>query len=345
MGYTMKAWELGSEFHWQGIPEGSYIDLPGPSAFFGTGRVALLSIWRLLSVDPESTLHIPEYFCPEVVNWCREQGIVVRRYPDGPFQVRPELEDSSLKAGDVVLAVNYFGVSDGNFWRSWERMGVTLVEDHTHDPFSSWAKNSTADYAFSSLRKTVPIPDGALVWSPKGWELPKLLDGDLQGSSLKLAAMILKREYLEHPLSGLKQVFRELQVAGESLLSLSNNCPLTPWSRFLLSVGYPAAWREQKLSNLRLFFDLIRELGFVKPLFTSWPVGHCPFNALLEFGSRKKRDEMRRRLCSSNIYAAVHWDMTSDNKECEDFCGRTLTVPVDHRYGEADICRLAAAFR
>ncbi len=340
----MKAWELGSEFHWQGIPEGPYIDLPSPSTYFGTGRVALLSICRLLGVN-SGILHIPEYFCPEVVNWFQDQGIVVRRYVDGPFQESPELEYSYLNAGDILLAVNYFGVSDGTFWRSWEYPGVTLVEDHTHDPFSSWAKNSTADYAFASLRKTLPIPDGALVWSPKGRKLPELFDGDVKGSSLKLAAMILKKEYLEDPFPSLKQTFREMQVAGEARLSRSNNCPMSPWSKFLVLAGYPTAWRERKLANLLLFYDLIRGNESFKPYFTSWPEGHCPFNALLEFSDRKKRDEMRSRLCSSNIYTSVHWDMTSGNSKCNDFCGRVLTIPVDYRYGEADIYRLAEAFQ
>ena len=67
----------------------------------------------------------------------------------------------------MVVGVNYFGVREAEPWQAWrERTECILVEDHAHDPASAWATTSTADYAFSSLRKTLPVPDGAILWSP-----------------------------------------------------------------------------------------------------------------------------------------------------------------------------------
>ena len=74
-----------------------------------------------------------------------------------------------------MLAVNFFGIRKGKAWQDWlsQHKDIILIEDHTHDPFSTWAQQSTAHYAMASLRKTLPIPDGAILWSPQKMSLPK----------------------------------------------------------------------------------------------------------------------------------------------------------------------------
>ena len=49
---------------------------------------------------------------------------------------------------DLVMAVNYFGVRTKEPWERWRsRHDCIVLEDHSHDPVSSWALTSTADYA------------------------------------------------------------------------------------------------------------------------------------------------------------------------------------------------------
>ena len=89
----------------------------------------------------------------------------------------------SRAKNDVVLAVNYFGVRAGEPWQQWrEKHACVLLEDHSHDPVSGWAQSSRADYAFSSLRKTMPVPDGAILWSPLGHPLPITADTEFPGA-------------------------------------------------------------------------------------------------------------------------------------------------------------------
>ena len=73
----------------------------------------------------------------------------------------PRWETIGAGRGDAVLAVNFFGAGTGTGWAD-QRAAADwlLVEDHSHDPFSPWAVGSNADFAFSSLRKTLPVPDG-----------------------------------------------------------------------------------------------------------------------------------------------------------------------------------------
>ncbi len=338
-------WELGSEFHWPGIPQGPFLKWPEPHIMFASGRASLLSIFQILQNDFSKTLFVPDYFCQEVATWWVEQGIIIKRYTDGPHLAEPVWETLAVSKGDAVLSVNYFGVRDGNIWDRWRETndGVLLIEDHSHDPVSGWALSSKADFAFASLRKTFPVPDGGILWSPKGLPLPdEPACSDWRGSALKLAAMILKKEYLEGKDDHVKEIFRSYQVEGEFFIGESQSVAISPWSRFLLSFGYPIGWRESREENVRTFLDLIDRSTIAEPLFTNWPMNHCPFNAVLLFSSKAIRDKFRLRLIDAHIYPTVHWELSnSTSPDIRGLSGRILTFPVDHRYAKNDINRVA----
>jgi hypothetical protein len=314
---------------------------------YASGREALLAAWRNLKDDPARALFVPDYFCDEVVSWWERRGVAIRRYGDGPYRPAPDWETLTVSPGDAVLAVNYFGVRDGKTWDSWRRAhgDVLLVEDHSHDPLSGWALDSVADYAFSSLRKTFPTPDGAILWSPSGLPLPdEPISGDWRGSALKLAAMVLKSDYLAgRKEESVKEAFRSFQIEGEKLLGEATEPGVSPWGRFLLATGFPIRWRERRKENVMMFMDLIAGIPSVRPLFTDWPASHCPLNAVLLFPTRGERDACSRHLVESGVYPSVHWEQRDgSSQESLDLSGRILTVPADQRYGRDDIMRVAS---
>lgn len=337
-------WEVGSEFHWLGVAEGPFVPWPSPGCLYQSGREALLGLWRLL--DKKNRLLVPEYFCGEVVEWWQKYGVNVCQYVDGPQLESPRWETLRVSPGDVVLAVNFFGVRDGKCWAEWRNQndGILLVEDHSHDPCSSWALGSRADYAFASLRKSFPVPDGAILWSPSNLILPdEPKQGDLTGSALKLSAMILKKDYLADGMESLKEVFREFQVKGEAMLADAPLKAISPWSRAILSFGFPVAWREQRRKNVQTLLAFISEVPTIQVLFTEWPTGCCPFAAILLFPSCKIRDQYRMRLINARIYPAVHWNLGSSTSPAAlDLSGRVLTIPVDQRYDDEDVKHIAS---
>jgi hypothetical protein len=313
---------------------------------FASGREALLCIWRVLQSANVNILYVPDYFCDEVVTWWEQKGIAIRRYTDGPHMTSPALETLTATHGDAVLAVNYFGVRDGAAWEEWSRKNkdVMLIEDHSHDPLSGWVSDSKADYAFASLRKTFPTPDGSILWSPKGLSLPEeQLEGDWAGSALKLAAMILKKDYLDSGEEFLKEAFREFQGKGETILGEASTSAVSPWSRFLLSSGYPVDWREQRKKNVKALLDLISSHPSIQPLFTEWPDNNCPFNVVLLFTSKEGRDQCRLRLISAGVYPSVHWELSpSATSDALALSNRVMTIPVDQRYDEEDMKYIAS---
>ena len=246
MSAVTEVWEVGGEFHLPVDPPGPYHRWPEGAVWYALGRHA---VEALLGQLRSPRLWLPDYFCHEVAARWRETA-VVELYEDDPRWPEPRWESLRTAPRDVVVAVNYFGVRRGAPWREWrEETSYVLVEDHAHDPASDWATTSTADYAFSSLRKTLPVPDGAILWSPRGLPLPDQPAGGADGSELKLAAMLLKGEYLERGDDGLKDRFRRLQLDGEERLAEAAVSGASAATRESLVRGVPLPWRARRSEN------------------------------------------------------------------------------------------------
>jgi hypothetical protein len=340
--------EIGGGFHWMPWLETGMVAWPEPNTLYSLGRDAVQGVWETLAASREpGTLFVPDYFCHEVTRAWVSSGITVLRYFDNPALSHPRWDDlNAAGPGDVVLAVNYFGIRPHEPWIDWraEHPGPVLIEDHSHDPGSSWALHSRADYAFASLRKVLPVPEGAVVWSPQGHVLPAARAVRFPiGSALKLAAMLLKGAYLDgcpDP-ERTKDRFRDLQAEGERRLAMQALAGPAPWGRASLVGGYPPQWRERRETNVRRLLDLLEDQTPGAALFRSWPSGHCPFAAVLLFPSPELRELARGRLIAADVYPTVLWTMDRQaTAESRDLAGRILCLPADQRYGRSDMERI-----
>jgi len=341
---TATRWEVGSEFHLPVDPPGPYHRWPEGSVWFALGRHALQALLRRLRT---TTLWLPDYFCEEVARSWRDLA-EVRLYEDDPRWPEPDWD--SLRPGprDAVVAVNYFGVRTGDPWFAWrEANECVLVEDHAHDPSSEWATASRADYAFSSLRKTLPVPDGAILWSPRGLVLPDQPAGGADGSELKLAAMLFKGEYLGGGSDELKERFRRLQLDGEERLAGAEVAGASPATREALVRGVPLPWRARRAENTARLIAALHGWEAAEPLFTAWPADAAPLGAVFVFESAAERDRVRGVLAEGGVYCPVHWAdaAESPSERARDLAHRILTIPTDWRYSAADMARVASLVR
>ena len=63
-------WEIGSEFHWMGLPPAPFVPWPEPASWYLLGRHAVVDLLRNLPAISRR-LWLPSYFCHDVVDFWR----------------------------------------------------------------------------------------------------------------------------------------------------------------------------------------------------------------------------------------------------------------------------------
>ena len=164
--------EFGSDFHfidgYKGL--GVFFQQHSDALFYATGRHALEALYKH---ERWKRIWIPDYFCYEVIAYLLKSGMDVAFYNDNPLVCKSDFSDLDFRDGDALMRVNYYGFKAK---RTNDDIPVPVVEDHTHDLMGQWAINSDADWCFGSLRKTLPVAMGGMLWSPKRLTLPLALE-------------------------------------------------------------------------------------------------------------------------------------------------------------------------
>ena len=346
-------WEQGSEFHWPSFePPQHPAWYPGSSGTIlcGSGRDA----FRLLLTYGQRKrgwrrLWVPSYYCQEVVSALASDGMDIQLYPDSPEDATPGLEGLSFLRGDVLLVVNFFGLRASFDLTTIVHSAVEVIEDHSHDPWSAWATGSEADFCVVSLRKTLPLPDGGVLWSPRGHSLPSQPPVSIErkmASHQKLSAMLLKALYLKgHAVE--KELYRELQIAGEQGIASGPVSGMLDTTVALLSIFPVNAWRVARQVNHRQLIEKLFGIPWVRVLKPRVDDA-CPFTAILVFDCQKRRDHVRRRLIENRIYPAILWPLEEAvlpgiPSAHVDLSRRVLSIRCDMRYDASDIDLVADA--
>jgi hypothetical protein len=320
-------WESGSAFH---LVLGAEHKRPFDGGrFFGSGRqalVALLAHGR--NAYGWTAVHLPTYYCPDVVDDVAPI-LEVKRYTASP---EGDIEEPSPGNTEVVVAVSYFG-QPPVVPRS---RGRVLIVDATHDPVAPWLSTVDADFVFASLRKTLPLPDGGVLWSPAWRVLPSpasATDRHLAGVGQILAAMNLKAAYLEHG-TGTKQAYLELYAAGEECFRGGIPGEMSAYSRAALRTFPIEHWRAQRIANIATLTASLSDLDVLP----------STFGVVLRFPSAELRETVRQGLIARHIYPAVLWNLDPAERH-HDLSQRLLFLHADFRSNPADLLLVAQAVR
>ncbi|MBW2188658.1 MAG: hypothetical protein JRG93_03560 [Deltaproteobacteria bacterium] len=340
-------WEVGSLFHAADF-EVHAESRPEPwddGLLTGCGRDALRLIGTLAR---HRRWWIPSYFCQQVIDAVTDMGIELLVYPDSPLSPGLDLSTIDERPGDAVLVVNYFGLRTAADISIPEGFSAEIIEDHTHAPTSSWARASNADFCVASLRKLYPLADGGALWSPRGHGLPDTptVTSPLQLAAFeKLTGMLLKRAYLEgHSIA--KEAFRPTLEAGEDSLLGPEISAITPLSRATLATFPLAHWEGIQLRN---FKTLLRQVPSGQGFRILAPSSNTsvPFSAFCVFDQIEECERVRAALIANQIYASRLWPLDKPildgvPEEHARLSQRSFSIPIDMRYGLADVDRVAA---
>lgn len=339
--------EFGSDFH--------TID----SALYNTGKADLTRIIQhatylasgrqglILIIRQEGwkRLWVPEYFCYEVLDSLEKfTDIELVYYSDYPgIDSHENLKKLPYKEGDALLRMNYFGLIEFHKEKS---IPVPVVEDHSHDLLSRWALFSDADWCVASLRKTMPLAEGGVLWSPKGKKLMAEIKGQLANEELaniRWQAMDMKNEYLgisqNNEKTEMKKVFRELYIATENALPDLDIASIDNRGMKTLRQMDLNAWYNQKKRNWKRLTSLLNDnIEYLIPKDESC----TPFSLVLKTLDIEERERIRQKLVQKTVYPAVLWRVPEHSSmEVKVLSDCLLSIHCDGRYSEEDMDVLA----
>ena len=334
-----KRWEVGSEYHFETTSSSEFYEWPTSSIFVASGRTPVLLLKELLG---NQVLHYPDFFCWDVIKFWKSHGIKTKSYDvsftDGRFKVN----FNSVPRRGVVLAVNFFGCDDSKAWESFKTENdILLIEDHTHSPASGWARNSNADYAFSSLRKTLPISDGCIFWSPNSSKLPSA-ELPVFNSTIKTEAMKLKTEYLDGGDID-KETFLDLFSEGETYIANCEPSKISEEALVQVIKGYPVDNIVIRKKNFETFLKALSDITLKQINLLDYLCSEIPFGVIFTCDTPAVRAKLRRYLIDNKVYCPVHWPQAKGKVTDKSFAlaERIITIPIDQRYSLQDVVLVA----
>ena len=336
--------EFGSDFHYvsgfQGVGNTLHDFYPHAN-YYADGRQALIHLYHSQGWQ---RLWMPVYFCYDVIASQKEAGLNLKFYKDCPGDpdesktLEDILSKGLFRPTDAVLRVNYYGARS---CRNTDKLPVAaVVEDHTHDLIGDWPTHSTADWCIASLRKTLPIPEGGILWSPMGLKLPKAPNSSSENEHIattRWSAMKLKARYLAGE-SVEKDEFRKGYLDTEDFFDHAPVCALDKAGLEYIKTFDVRGWYDQKRNNWELLRDINKEgVRVITP-----ECADCySFSLVLVFDNPDERDRVRKALIEHQIYPAVLWNVPGTiGCEALDFSRRMLSIHCDGRYANDEIMEM-----
>ncbi|NBR30190.1 MAG: hypothetical protein EBT83_17565 [Betaproteobacteria bacterium] len=270
-------------------------------------------------------------------------GVPLRFYEYGPGGMTG-FEPPSPRADYLVVAVHYFGRVNQrmNGFAATGQRDWGLIEDCVQTTYSDGVGVS-GDYAITSLRKWWPTTDGAsLHFTDHGWAAT--LDAPNEGFvSRRLLAKLLREGYTD-----CERRYLELVGESEARLDQPGTARAPSWIACVLleSVDVPtmAARRRANFNILASRLPALRETGSpLRLLHPELGVGEVPL-VLPILLPAELRDPLRRFLATRRIFCPIHWQLEAHaSAAAQTLSAQMLGLPLDQRYGDADMHRLADA--
>lgn len=335
--------EFGSDFHKCDNEFGANIyefrnTLVSEIIYYANGRNAIKS---LIEEHRWTRIWMPVYYCYEVVNYIISTGIKVLFYNDYPLAANDDeiIKKLAFEEGDVLLRINYFGLRN---FRTNVDIPVPVIEDHTHSLISDWCIKSDADWCVASIRKTVPVAAGGILWSPMNHSLPKQLSPSPECENManvRYTAMNLKANYLRD--GGSKEEFRAKYLFSEEIIESLAISGMDMRSLEIIRKFDIDKWFKIKKENWHLIQgEICHKFDIVRSVDTG---DMYQFSLIILCKSNDERELLRRYLIRNNVYPAILWEIPKDSgcRKAIDFSERMLSIHCDARYGYEDAIQLS----
>ena len=300
---------------------------------------ATCGLFLLLEALRPKRVWLPSYLCPILIDGARAAATPVRFY-GLDARLRPESTAfDALEAGDAVVVIHFFG------WPSSiveqvraQHDRVFLIEDATQALLSADI-GRLGDAVIHSPRKFLGVPDGGVLTlrqpdvalrpasaaAPSAWWDDQL--GAAEGRRDFDDGLISDRGWFDR-----SQRAQRHHPIGSYAMSAHTRSVL--WS----PIDYGEIARRRR-HNHQLLHGHLGDLALLGDLPASAvPMGYPVYT--------ERRDRIREALFEAEIYPSIHWSIEAAVPTAFErshlLASRILTLPLDQRYGETEMERMAA---
>jgi hypothetical protein len=345
----LKREDVGSDFE---VVEARWLQkTPGPPPwlppggddvgvhYLQSGRQALAAVAEHLGRSGRDRLVLPGRFCDTMLTPFVQLGWRADLLPLGAdLAVAPEALSHALQfepERSVVLHAPYFGAPSSpevvKALTTAVDAGVVVVADETHIYLSG--PTAPAHFRMASLRKTLPIPDGGYLIGDVGHIFD---DSDADVSAVRWRAMNEKSRFIRgEPEGQHRALFAEAEYLTHTSVRPTS---MSSCSRDLIARFDYDAMAERRRANARA---LVQQLDSdYRPLWpsladgTDWTPSHVVVSGSDIAG-------LRSHLVKHRIFCPVHWPPSEIVQPLTGWPSRYLSIPIDHRYDDADMRRVA----
>ena len=302
-----------------------------PYAAFVNARSAFAS---LAAEHPSATIWLPAFLCPEMA-----QAVDAARTRFYPLEegFEPDLAELEAEAepGDLVLVCAYFGLPVGPGVRSVleRRPDLIIVEDRAQALNPGPAVPGA--WRLYSPRKLLGVADGGLLVAPRAGQ-PVRQPSERPNAPALWGAPRLRAQ---DPLGRNNGVWHAANQAKEAAMAVTR-AAMTGKSRAILGATPLAGLAAARLRNWRALDAHLRSWSALPLDLPAPPLGY-----VLRLPP-DRRQGLLAGLHAERIFAAVHWPSIAaparEFRREAQWARELITLPCDHRYGAADMARIAA---
>ena len=296
-------------------PPGPLPFVPPGAALVAFGRQALGLVAREFRLRGVRSLLAPDYYCPTMFVPFQLEGIRVHEVATGTDC----LMDAAALAGSAeehpaaaVLHCETFGNLAGPALREVltdsQARGLPVVVDQTHS--LPGAEHFPGDYAVASLRKLLPVPDGA--WVTGVAEVPELSRSaqDDAATAALVGALDLEPGWAERRLeaeAGIDELWTPAAISPEAMDALARLDP----SRLI----------EERRANATRLLDALPGVTLLNP-----DAPECCIAI-----SHPRAESISQELAAHGILTPGQWSRPQGGPRTRPWRTDVLALPVDRR--------------
>lgn len=310
---------------------------------FRAARDTLFQIGLIAKKRNIEKVFLPSYCCTSMIMPFQKLGFSIHFYRiTRNLEIDYDFFISTVKDDSVVIVMNYFGRKAYCDYSSLfsQFNNVITVQDCTQHIFDYGLYDDQFDYQIGSIRKWLPIPDGAFLKINCSLDNINVEYAGQDKEFVDISVQILKekKQYLEHNDMSLKKSFRgKYEVARVMLSNRIGLYSISDVSRKII---------ENDLDFKKICEDRDNNYFYLASKFdNAYPeqsAYHKKHKAPLCFPIFiENRDIVQQELAKEGIYCQVIWPICEEaswiSEDSSWLSSHILAIPIDQRYTVSDM--------